>query len=139
MALGNSRCSAGHEMAIPAVPYLFHRPVLADNTRNPKIPLTLHQAKRRDIGHAAFTCKAKTYSASRLKAKEHEAYENIRGVADVFSALDKGDIFVYVSGTVDPFEVRPEDKILRPIMADAIARGASFLYVRPTDKISERI
>jgi hypothetical protein len=115
---------------IPTLPYLFQRPILENKQVN--VSRTT-QEKRRNIDRQLLQVTEKYIN---FVGKAHETEkDNIRGIADVFSNMDKGDIFVYVSGTTDPFEVRPEkNELLRPVIADALARGATFLYVRPTEK-----
>jgi transcriptional regulator with XRE-family HTH domain len=67
----------------------------------------------------------------KLQGLEEEA-ANIRDVADAFRAMDSGDVFVYLSATRRPLEMDPDEITLKDAIANAIERGASFLYLRPT-------
>jgi transcriptional regulator with XRE-family HTH domain len=76
---------------------------------------------------------ARTYREQTLKLQglEEEA-ENIKDVADAFRAMDYGDVFVYLSATRRPLEMDPDETALKDAIANAIGRGANFLYLRPT-------
>ena len=69
--------------------------------------------------------------AQKLQGLEEEA-ANIRDVADAFRAMDRGDVFVYLSATRRPLEMDPDEMTLKDAIANAIERGAFFLYLRPT-------
>jgi len=76
---------------------------------------------------------ARTYreQTQKLQGLEEEA-ANIRDVADAFRAMDSGDVFVYLSATRRPLEMDPDEMTLKDAIANAIERGAFFLYLRPT-------
>jgi transcriptional regulator with XRE-family HTH domain len=76
---------------------------------------------------------ARTYREQTLKLQglEEEA-ENIKDVADAFRAMDRGDVFVYLSATRRPLEMDPDETALKDAIASAIERGAYFVYLRPT-------
>ena len=67
----------------------------------------------------------------KLQGLEEEA-ANIKDVAGAFRAMDSGDVFVYLSATRRPLEMDPDETALKGAIADAIERGAFFLYLRPT-------
>jgi hypothetical protein len=72
------------------------------------------------------------------RARERES-DNIKGVAKNFENMSQDDIFVYVSDTTTPFEMRETDVKLKRIIANGILRGATFLYVRPTSNYMRRL
>jgi len=67
----------------------------------------------------------------KLQGLEEEA-ANIKDVAETFRAMDSGDVFVYLSATRRPLEMDPDETALKGAIANAIERGAFFLYLRPT-------
>jgi len=76
---------------------------------------------------------ARAYREQTLKLQGlEEESVNIRDIADTFKAMDKGDVFVYLSATRRPLEMDPDESALKDAIASAIQRGAYFLYLRPT-------
>jgi transcriptional regulator with XRE-family HTH domain len=61
-----------------------------------------------------------------------EQSKNIGEVARNFDAMDKDDIFVYLSAIRRPLEMDPDETMLKRSIANAILRHAFFLYLRPT-------
>src|SRR5262249_22029609 len=49
-----------------------------------------------------------------------------------FDAMDKDDIFIYLSAVTRPLEMDPDETKLKRSIASAIQRHAFFLYLRPT-------
>ena len=90
------------------------------------------QAAAREGRHVAERV-ARTYreQTQKLQGLEEEA-ANIKDVADAFRAMDRGDVFVYLSATRRPLEMDPDESALKDAIASAIERGAHFLYLRPT-------
>jgi transcriptional regulator with XRE-family HTH domain len=67
-----------------------------------------------------------------LVGLEEEQAKNIGEVARNFDAMDKDDIFVYLSAIRRPLEMDPDETMLKRSIANAILRQAFFLYLRPT-------
>ena len=67
-----------------------------------------------------------------LVGLEEEQAKNIAEVARNFDAMDRDDIFVYLSAIRRPLEMDPDETMLKRSIANAILRQAFFLYLRPT-------
>jgi hypothetical protein len=67
-----------------------------------------------------------------LQSFEEKTSRNVGEVAKHFESMGSDDVFIFVSATESPFEMNPEERILRPAIANAIRRGACFIYLRPT-------
>jgi transcriptional regulator with XRE-family HTH domain len=58
---------------------------------------------------------------------------NIENICRNFDALNKGDVFIYVSALTPPIEMeKPKETALHDAIANAIQREALFLYLMPT-------
>jgi len=67
-----------------------------------------------------------------LQGLEEQQSKNIREVAGNFDAMDKDDVFLYLSAIRRPLEMDPDETELKASIAQAILRHAFFLYIRPT-------
>jgi hypothetical protein len=69
---------------------------------------------------------------AKLQGVEEDPYANVEEVRRNFDAMNKDDVFIYLSATAQPLEMHPEDTVLKGAIASAIQRQAFFLYLRPT-------
>jgi transcriptional regulator with XRE-family HTH domain len=60
-----------------------------------------------------------------------EAHKNLREVAGNFDAMDKDDVFIYLSAIRRPLEMDPDETELKISIARAMLRHAYFIYIRP--------
>lgn len=67
-----------------------------------------------------------------LQGLEEQPPQNIKDIARNFEAMDKDDVFVYLSAIRSPLEMDPDEPSLKPAIAGAILRRAFFIYLRPT-------
>jgi transcriptional regulator with XRE-family HTH domain len=74
-----------------------------------------------------------------LQSSEERASKNIREVARNFDSMDSDDVFVFISATQQPFEMNPNDTVLKPAILNAIRRKAFFIYLRPTKEHLRRL
>jgi hypothetical protein len=85
--------------------------------------------RTRDVDdYFAHTYARQMKTVRRAKSAEDE---NIKSVADMFASLREGDLFMYVSGTIAPFEMREKNTVLKQRIAEAMERNVSFLYFAP--------
>jgi len=68
----------------------------------------------------------------KLQGVVEDLESNIEEVRRNFDAMNKDDVFVYLSATTRPLEMHREDTVLKRSIANAIQRQAFFLYLRPT-------
>jgi transcriptional regulator with XRE-family HTH domain len=68
----------------------------------------------------------------KLQGVEDAPDKDVRETARNFDAMDRGDVFIYLSAIMRPLEMDPEEILLKKSIAHAIQRHAFFLYVRPT-------
>ncbi len=69
-----------------------------------------------------------------LQGLDEPKDQNIREILRNFEAMDRDDVFVYLSAIRSPLEMDLDEELLRPVIAAAILRRAFFLYLRPTKK-----
>jgi hypothetical protein len=67
-----------------------------------------------------------------LQGLEEVLGKNIKDVARNFDAMNKDDVFIYLSATKRPLEMDPDETVLKNSIANALSRQAFFLYLRPT-------
>jgi hypothetical protein len=67
-----------------------------------------------------------------LQSSEEMTNQNISRVVRNFDSLGSNDVFIFVSATESPFEMNPKQATLRLAIANAVRRGAFFIYLRPT-------
>lgn len=68
----------------------------------------------------------------KLRGVQEDSDTNIDGIRSNFDAMDKGDVFVYLSAATLPLEMGLYDTKLKEAIANAIQREAFFVYVTPT-------
>jgi hypothetical protein len=96
------------------------------------IPRQNPSDQERPVGLGGRLIQAQRERIQELLGLEEEQAKNIGEVARSFDAMDKDDIFVYLSATRRPLEMDPDETILKRSIANAIMRQAFFLYLRPT-------
>jgi transcriptional regulator with XRE-family HTH domain len=74
-----------------------------------------------------------------LQSSEEMTSKNIREVARNFDSMGSDDVFIYISATQRPFEMNPNETVLKRAILNAICREAFFIYVRPTKEHLERL
>lgn len=63
-------------------------------------------------------------------------YENFgQDVESVFGAMAENDVFVFWSVDQLPFEMRPENGLIRREIANALEKGAYFVYMHPSSDL----
>jgi transcriptional regulator with XRE-family HTH domain len=67
-----------------------------------------------------------------LQSSEERTSKNIGEVAKNFDSLGSDDVFIFISATRQPFEMDPDETILKPAILNAIRRNSFFIYLRPT-------
>jgi transcriptional regulator with XRE-family HTH domain len=93
---------------------------LAEETAAP--PLSIGQRLAEDYGRWILA----------LGKLPQDPIANIKKICGDFDAMNKGDVFIYLSALVPPLEMNREIPELRTSIANAIKRQAFFLYLRPT-------
>ena len=74
-----------------------------------------------------------------LQSSEEMTSKNIREVARKFDSMGGDDVFIFISATQQPFEMNPNETILKRAILNAIRRKAFFIYLRPTKKYLKRL
>jgi transcriptional regulator with XRE-family HTH domain len=74
-----------------------------------------------------------------LQSSEERTSKNIGEVAKSFDSMDSDDVFIYISAIRQPFEMDPDETILKPAILNAIRRNSFFIYLRPTKEYLERL
>lgn len=74
-----------------------------------------------------------------LQSSEERTSKNVREVAKNFDSMDGDDVFFYISATQQPFEMNPNETVLKRAILNAIRREAFFIYVRPTKEYLDRL
>ena len=74
-----------------------------------------------------------------LQLSEERASKNIREVARNFESMDSDDVFIFISATQQPFEMNPNETILKRAILAAIRRKSFFIYLRPTKESLRRL
>ena len=68
----------------------------------------------------------------KLQGVEEDQDTNTEEIRRNFDAMDKDDVFIYLSAVTRPLEMDPNETKLKSSIANAIERQAFFLYLRPT-------
>ena len=74
-----------------------------------------------------------------LQSSEELTSKNIREVVRNFDSMDSDDVFVFISATQQPFEVNPNETVLKQAILNAIRRKSFFIYLRPTREYLKRL
>jgi len=74
-----------------------------------------------------------------LQSSEERTSKNIREVAKSFDSMDSDDVFIFISATRQPFEMDPNETILKAAILNAIRRKSFFIYLRPTREYLKRL
>jgi transcriptional regulator with XRE-family HTH domain len=74
-----------------------------------------------------------------LQSSEERASKNISEVVRNFDSMGSEDVFVFISATQQPFEMNPNETILKQAMLNAIRRNSFFIYLRPTKEYLRRL
>jgi hypothetical protein len=74
-----------------------------------------------------------------LQSSEERTSKNIREVGKSFDSMDSDDVFIFISATRQPFEMDPNETILKPAILNAIRRKSFFIYLRPTREYLKRL
>jgi transcriptional regulator with XRE-family HTH domain len=67
-----------------------------------------------------------------LQSSEERTSKNIGEVAKNFDSMGSDDVFIFISATRQPFEMNPNETILKSAILNAIRRKSFFIYLRPT-------
>jgi hypothetical protein len=98
----------------------------------PNVPLQNPSDQEHPLGLGERLIQAQRERIQELLGLEEEQSKNVGEVARNFDAMDKDDIFVYLSAIRRPLEMDPDETMLKRSIANAILRQAFFLYLRPT-------
>ena len=74
-----------------------------------------------------------------LQSSEERTSKNISEVAKSFDSMDSDDVFIFISATRQPFEMDPNETILKLAILNAIRRKSFFIYLRPTREYLKRL
>jgi transcriptional regulator with XRE-family HTH domain len=74
-----------------------------------------------------------------LQSSEERTGKNIREVARNFDSMGGDDVFIFVSAIRQPFEMDPNETILKLAILNAIRRRSFFIYLRPTREYLKRL
>ena len=74
-----------------------------------------------------------------LLSSEERASKNISEVARNFDSMGSEDVFVFISATQQPFEMNPNETVLKQAILNAIRRKSFFIYMRPTKEYLRRL
>ncbi len=74
-----------------------------------------------------------------LQSSEERTSKNVREVAKSFDSMGSDDVFIFVSAIRQPFEMDPDETILKPAILNAIRRKSFFIYLRPTREYLKRL
>jgi len=74
-----------------------------------------------------------------LQSSEERASKNIGEVVRNFDSMGSDDVFIFVSATEPPFEMNPNETVLRQAILNAIRRKSFFIYLRPTKEYLRRL
>jgi transcriptional regulator with XRE-family HTH domain len=74
-----------------------------------------------------------------LQSSEERASKNISEVVRNFDSMGSDDVFVFISATHQPFEMNPNETILKRAILNAIRRKSFFIYLRPTKEYLRRL
>jgi lambda repressor-like predicted transcriptional regulator len=74
-----------------------------------------------------------------LQSSEERASRNIGEVVRNFESMGSDDVFIFISATQQPFEMNPNETVLKRAILNAIRRKSFFIYLRPTKEWLERL
>ena len=74
-----------------------------------------------------------------LQSSEERASKNIGEVVRNFDSMGSDDVFIFISATQQPFEMNPNETVLRRAILSAIRRKSFFIYLRPTKEYLRRL
>jgi transcriptional regulator with XRE-family HTH domain len=74
-----------------------------------------------------------------LQSTEEMTSKNIREVAKNFDSMGSEDVFIFISAIRRPFEMDPNETILKAAILNAIRRKSFFIYLRPTREYLKRL
>jgi transcriptional regulator with XRE-family HTH domain len=74
-----------------------------------------------------------------LQSSEEMTSKNVREVARSFDSMGRDDVFIFISATEQPFEVNPNQTVLKQAILNAIRRKSFFIYLRPTKEYLRRL
>jgi hypothetical protein len=74
-----------------------------------------------------------------LQSSEERTSKNIREVAKNFDSMGSDDVFIFISAIRQPFEMDPNETILKAAILNAIRRKSFFIYLRPTIEYLKRL
>ncbi len=74
-----------------------------------------------------------------LQSSEERTSKNIGEVAKNFDSMGSDDVFIFISAIRQPFEMDPNETILKAAILNAIRRKSFFIYLRPTKEHLKRL
>jgi transcriptional regulator with XRE-family HTH domain len=74
-----------------------------------------------------------------LQSSEERASKNISEVLRNFDSMGSDDVFIFISATQQPFEMNPNEIVLKQAILNAIRRKSFFIYLRPTREYLRRL
>jgi len=74
-----------------------------------------------------------------LQSSEEMTSKNITEVARNFDSMGSDDVFIFISAIRQPFEMDPNETILKAAILNAIRRKSFFIYLRPTREYLKRL
>jgi nitrogen regulatory protein PII len=74
-----------------------------------------------------------------LQSSEEMTSKNIEEVVKNFDAMGSDDVFIFVSAIRQPFEMDPNETVLKAAILNAIRRKSFFIYLRPTTEHLKRL
>jgi transcriptional regulator with XRE-family HTH domain len=74
-----------------------------------------------------------------LQSFEEKTSRNVREVAKNFDSMGSDDVFIFISAIRRPFEMDPNETILKAAILNAIRRKSFFIYLRPTREHLKRL
>jgi hypothetical protein len=74
-----------------------------------------------------------------LQSSEEMTSRNIGEVAKSFDSMGSDDVFIFISAIRQPFEMDPNETILKAAILNAIRRKSFFIYLRPTREYLKRL
>jgi transcriptional regulator with XRE-family HTH domain len=74
-----------------------------------------------------------------LQSSEEMTSRNIGEVVKNFDAMGSDDVYIFISAIRRPFEMDPDETILKVAVLNAIRRNSFFIYLRPTKEHLKRL
>ena len=74
-----------------------------------------------------------------LQSSEEVTSKNIKELVRNFESMDSDDVFIFVSAIEQPFEMNPNETVLKQAILNAIRRKSFFIYLRPTKEYLRRL